>query len=78
MLQVPNMPMPEVPVGKDDSENVVVRTVGEIRGTRVRGPKPHWETGVDARHHRLRARRQGRRLAASTCSRGWARGCSGR
>ena len=46
MLQVPNMPMPEVPVGKDDSENVVVRTVGEIR-EREFAVKPHWETGVD-------------------------------
>jgi len=46
MLQVPNMPMPEVPVGKDDSENVVVRTVGEIR-ERDFAVKPHWETGVD-------------------------------
>jgi seryl-tRNA synthetase len=46
MLQVPNMPMPEVPVGKDDSENVVVRTVGEIR-ERDFTVRPHWETGVD-------------------------------
>lgn len=29
MLQVPNMPLDEVPVGKDDSENKVVRVVGE-------------------------------------------------
>ncbi len=29
MLQVPNMPLDEVPVGKDESENKVVREVGE-------------------------------------------------
>jgi len=29
MLQVPNMPLDEVPVGKDESENKVVRVVGE-------------------------------------------------
>lgn len=45
-LQVPNMPLPEVPVGKDDSENVVVRTVGEIADRGFK-PRPHWETGVE-------------------------------
>ena len=46
LLQVPNLPLPEVPVGKDESENVIVRTVGEIRdpGFAVR---PHWETGPE-------------------------------
>jgi seryl-tRNA synthetase len=46
LLQVPNMPLPEVPVGKDDSENIVVRTVGDVvdRDFTVR---PHWETGVE-------------------------------
>jgi seryl-tRNA synthetase len=29
MLTMPNIISPEVPVGKDDSENVVVKTVGE-------------------------------------------------
>jgi seryl-tRNA synthetase len=46
MLQVPNMPMPEVPVGMDESENVVVRTVGEI-AERDFVVRPHWETGVE-------------------------------
>ena len=31
MLLVPNMPHESVPIGKDDSENVVVRTEGEPR-----------------------------------------------
>jgi seryl-tRNA synthetase len=46
LLQVPNLPLPEVPVGRDESENVVVRTVGEIadKGHPVR---PHWETGPE-------------------------------
>lgn len=30
MLHVPNIPFDDVPVGKDDSENVVLRKVGEI------------------------------------------------
>jgi seryl-tRNA synthetase len=46
LLQVPNLPMPEVPVGKDDSENVVVRTVGEVR-ERPFMVRPHWETGTE-------------------------------
>ena len=46
LLLVPNLPLPEVPVGKDDSENVVVRQVGDIteRTFRVR---PHWDTGEE-------------------------------
>ena len=31
MLLVPNPPGPDVPIGNDNSDNVVVRTVGEIR-----------------------------------------------
>lgn len=42
MLQVPNLPLPEVPVGPDESHNVVVRTVGEPRTFDFQ-PKPHWE-----------------------------------
>ena len=30
MLQIPNFPFDDVPVGKDDSENVVLRKVGKI------------------------------------------------
>lgn len=30
MLQVPNLPFDEVPIGKDDSENIVLRKVGRI------------------------------------------------
>jgi len=44
MLQVPNMPHEKVPVGKDESENVVVRTEGEPRQFDFE-PLPHWALG---------------------------------
>ncbi|NOX60901.1 MAG: serine--tRNA ligase [Chloroflexi bacterium] len=44
MLNIPNLPLPEVPVGKDESENVVVKVVGEPRAFDFQ-PKPHWELG---------------------------------
>jgi seryl-tRNA synthetase len=44
MLEIPNLPHPDVPVGRDESENVVVRTVGEPR-TFDFTAKPHWEIG---------------------------------
>jgi len=44
LLEVPNLPHPDVPVGKDETENVVVRTVGEPRRFDF-APLPHWELG---------------------------------
>jgi seryl-tRNA synthetase len=44
MLEVPNLPHPDVPVGPDESANVVVRTVGEPRTFDFR-PQPHWDLG---------------------------------
>jgi len=44
LLQVPNMPHPSVPVGPDESHNVVVRTEGEPREFDFQ-PLPHWELG---------------------------------
>ncbi len=41
-LHVPNLPLPEVPVGKDENENIVVRQVGEPRRTEFT-VRPHWE-----------------------------------
>jgi len=41
---VPNIPDPRTPYGKDDSENVVIRTVGEPRKFDFQ-PKPHWDLG---------------------------------
>jgi seryl-tRNA synthetase len=44
MLQMPNMPHESVPIGKDDSENVVVRTEGEPHEFDFE-PLPHWDLG---------------------------------
>ncbi len=44
MLNIPNLPLPEVPIGKDESENVVVRTPIPPRELGF-PPKPHWEIG---------------------------------
>lgn len=42
--EVPNLPAPDVPVGKDDSENVVLRTVGEKTSFDFT-PKDHLDLG---------------------------------
>jgi len=44
LLQVPNMPHESVPVGRDESENVVVRTWGQPREFDFE-PLPHWDLG---------------------------------
>ncbi len=44
MLEIPNLPDPDVPVGKDDAENIVTRTEGAPRAFDF-APKPHWELG---------------------------------
>ena len=44
MLEVPNLPHEKVPVGPDDTANVVVRTVGEPARFDFE-PVPHWEIG---------------------------------
>ncbi len=44
MLLVPNMPDDAVPVGVDDTENVIVRVEGAER-TFDFTPQPHWELG---------------------------------
>jgi len=41
---IPNLPDPTTPYGKDDSENVVLRTEGEPRKFDFK-PLPHWELG---------------------------------
>ncbi len=41
---IPNVPDPRTPYGKDDSENVVLRTVGEPKEFDFQ-PKPHWDLG---------------------------------
>jgi len=44
MLELPNIPHPDVPVGRDERDNVVVRHVGTPR-TFDFTPRPHWELG---------------------------------
>lgn len=47
MYMVPNLPHESVPVGKDESENRVVRREGEPREAEEFGftPQPHWDLG---------------------------------
>jgi len=44
LLRIPNLPLPQVPVGKDDSENLVSRVEGQPRAFDFT-PRPHWEIG---------------------------------
>ncbi|MEA4958746.1 MAG: serine--tRNA ligase, partial [Anaerolineaceae bacterium] len=43
---IPNIPDSDVPFGKDDKENVVVRVIGEQKQFDFE-PKPHWELGPE-------------------------------
>ncbi len=43
---IPNLPDPRTPYGKDDSENVVLRTIGELPKFDFT-PKPHWDLGPE-------------------------------
>jgi seryl-tRNA synthetase len=45
LLDLPNLPHPSVPVGKDDSENKVVREEGKKRAYDFQ-PQPHWDLGT--------------------------------
>ena len=44
LLKVPNVPTEDTPIGKDDSENKVIKTVGKKTSFSFI-PKPHWELG---------------------------------
>src|SRR5262245_48316903 len=44
MLELPNMPHPDVPVGSDETANDVIRSEGEPRAYDFQ-PLPHWELG---------------------------------
>lgn len=46
MLVIPNLPLPEVPDGRDERDNVVERTVGEPKVFPFEA-KPHWEIGAN-------------------------------
>ncbi|MEW6381337.1 MAG: serine--tRNA ligase [bacterium] len=43
---IPNLPHQSVPVGRDEKDNPVVRTWGEIRNFSF-PPKPHWDIGEE-------------------------------
>ena len=43
---IPNIPDPDVPLGLDDKDNVVIRTIGEPKQFDF-DPKAHWDLGVD-------------------------------
>jgi seryl-tRNA synthetase len=47
LLQLPNIPFDDVPVGKDDSENVVLRKVGHTPKFLFHAPKDYMELGKD-------------------------------
>jgi len=44
LLQVPNIPHPSVPSGKGETDNVIVRSWGELPGFDFQ-PAPHWKLG---------------------------------
>ena len=44
IMGIPNIPLPQVPVGKDESENVVLRVEGE-KPIFDFEPLPHWDLG---------------------------------
>jgi seryl-tRNA synthetase len=41
---IPNLPDDRTPIGKDESENIVLRTIGDLPEFDFE-PKPHWELG---------------------------------
>jgi len=46
MLQVPNIPSDDTPIGKDESENKILYKVGKIPSFDFK-PKEHWELGQE-------------------------------
>jgi len=45
LLGIPNIPHPSVPLGADETDNPVVRTVGELPKFPF-DPQPHWDIGT--------------------------------
>ena len=46
LLNIPNMPKEDVPIGKDDTQNPEIRRIGEPRKFDFE-PKAHWDIGTD-------------------------------
>jgi seryl-tRNA synthetase len=44
LLSVPNLAHPDVPIGKDESDNKIIRYVGNKKEFDFK-PRPHWEVG---------------------------------
>ena len=44
MSEIPNIPDPDVPLGADESENVIIKTVGQLPEYDFT-PQPHWDLG---------------------------------
>ena len=44
LLRIPNIPLPSVPAGKDEKDNVVLRSWGEPKYFDFE-PAPHWKLG---------------------------------
>ena len=74
---IPNLPLPETPYGKDEHENVVLRTEGEPRQCMTLRPCPigTWglPSGSSISNRALKSQDR-----ASMCSREPGRGCSAR
>lgn len=46
LLNIPNIPNENIPIGRNEQDNVEMRKVGEIRSFDFE-PKAHWDIGVD-------------------------------
>lgn len=46
MIKIPNIPSADTPIGKDDTENKILRQWGEIKENSFT-PKAHWDIGKD-------------------------------
>ncbi len=46
LAALPNIPDEDIPLGADESENVIIKTVGEIPAYDFE-PKPHWDLGPE-------------------------------
>ncbi|MGD9329734.1 MAG: serine--tRNA ligase [Desulfobacterales bacterium] len=46
LMQIPNIPHETVPIGSDENDNTLVRTVGDLPAMDFK-PKAHWEIGED-------------------------------
>ncbi len=44
MSEIPNIPDPKVPLGTDESQNVIIKTAGELPEYDFE-PQPHWDLG---------------------------------